>query len=187
MPAQESQNQASTLTTEGNPVEVLPVRQVKTLLTWKAPARVFKKRDREFWTTVFSIAFLLAIILFFVKEWLLIAVIIGLIFVYYVLSTVPPEEVEHQITTRGVRFAGRDYLWEEFLSFWFTERWGQKILNFSFRTRIPGRIELLLGDLGEKQLRDTLAKYLLEETPSPSFLDKASDWLSRKIPLEIGK
>lgn len=187
MSAQETENLQSTLKTEDRPVEVLPVRQVKTLLAWKAPARVFKKRDREFWTTVFSIAFLLAIILFFIKEWLLIAVIIGLIFVYYVLSTVPPEEVGHQLTTRGVRFAGRDYLWEEFLSFWFTERWGQKILNLSFRARIPGRLEILLGDQEEKKIRELLVRYLPEETPEPSFLDKASDWLSRKIPLEIGK
>jgi len=177
----------STLKTEERPLEVMPVREVKTLLAWKAPVRVFKKRDREFWTTVASIAILVAIILFFIKEWLLIAAIIALIFVYYILSTVPPEEVEHQITTRGIRFAGKDFLWDELGRFWFSQRFEQKILNIETRGRLPGRLELLLGPVEEGKIKEILVKYLSEETPLPSFLDRASDWLSKKVPLEIGK
>lgn len=169
------------------PVEVMPVREMKVLLSWKAPIRVFKRRDREFWTTVGSIVFLLAIILFFIKEWLLIATIIALVFVYYVLSSVPPEEVEHQITTRGLRFAGRDFFWEELGRYWFSERWSQKIFNIEIGGRLPGRLELLLGEMEEKKIKDVVGKYLLEETPQPSFLDRASDWLTKRIPLEIGK
>lgn len=184
MPAQEK---TSTLKTQERPIEVIPVRQIKVLLAWKAPVRVFKRRDREFWTTVGSIVFLLAIILFFIKEWLLIATIIALIFVYYVLSSVPPEEVEHQITNRGIRFAGRDFFWEELGRFWFHERFGQKILNIEIGGRLVGRLELLLGQTEEKTIKEILAKYLLEETPPPSLLDRASVWLSKKVPLEIGK
>lgn len=186
MPTQDIESQESTFKNEA-PVEVLPVRQMKVLLSWKAPVRVFKKRDREFWTTVLAIAFLLGIILFFIKEWLLIVAIIALIFVYYVLSTVVPEEVEHQITNRGVRFAGKEYFWEEILSFWFSERLGQQVLNFGLRVGIPSRLELLLGQMEDKKIKEILVKYLPEETPQPSFLDKASDWLTKKIPLEIGK
>ncbi len=186
MPAQDKQPE-STLKSEDRPIEVMPVREMKVLLSWKAPLRVFKRRDREFWTTIGSIVFLLAIILFFIKEWLLIAVIIALVFVYYVLSSVEPEEVEHEITTRGVRFAGRDFLWEELGQFWFSERWAQKILCLELRHKFPGRLELLLGETDEKKIKDLLLKYLPEETPQPSFVERASKWLSEKIPLEIGK
>lgn len=160
------------------------VEEIKTLLTWKSPLRVFKKRDREFWTTVLSIVFLLGIILLFIKEWLLIAVMISLVFLYYVLSTVPPEEVEHQVTNRGVRFAGKDYSWEELGGFWFSEKWGRKIVNIQTKNYFPGRLQILLGELEEKKVKEILGKYLLEEVPQPSFVDKASQWLSDKVPLE---
>lgn len=160
---------------------------LKVLLSWKAPLRVFKKRDREFWTTVGSIVLLLAIVLFFIKEWLLIVAIVALIFVYYVLSTVPPEEVEHQITTKGVRFAGKDYLWEEMGRFWFTEKWSKKILNIEVEGQLSRRLEILLGDTDEKKIKELLGKYLTEETPTPSFFDRSSDWLAKRVPLEINK
>lgn len=183
MPAEEKKE--STLKTEKMPIEVLPVREVKTLLSWKAPIRPFKTRNREFWTTVLSIAFLLAIILIFIKEWLLIAVIAAIIFVYYVLSSVPPEEIEHRITNRGVRFAGNEYLWEEISQFWISEKWGQKILNLETKFRFPGRLELLFKIEDEGKILEILKKYLPEEAPPSSFLDRASSWLAKKVPLEI--
>lgn len=188
-----TEDKTSTLKTEkrsfdeaqGKPIEVLSVREIKTLFAWKAPVRVFKSRNREFWTTVLSIAFLLAVILLFIKEWLLIAVIIALIFVYYVLSSVPPEEIEHQITNRGIRFAGKGYLWEEISQYWISEKWGQKIINFETQFRFPGRLELIFKIEDEGKIREILKKYLPEEVPPPSFLDRASSWLSKKVPLEI--
>lgn len=177
----------SPLTNQENPIEVMAVREMKLLLSWKAPIRVFKRRGREFWTTVAAIVVLVTIILIFILEMLLIAAIIALVFVYYMLSTVPPEEIEHQITTRGIRFAGADYPWEEFSQFWFTNRWNHKILNLSFRNRIPGRLELVLGEVEEKKVKEIMSRYLPEETPPPSFMDKASDWLIKKVPLETEK
>ena len=171
--------------TEDQPVEVVPILENKTLLSWKAPTRTFKSRNREFWTTIISIVFLLGVILIFMQEWLLIAVIVALTFVYYVLSTVPPEEIEHQISIRAVRFGGTDYFWEYISQFWFSERFGQKILNFETRFQFPRRLELLLKDQKEETIRGILKKYLPEETPPPTFLDKASAWLSQKFPLEI--
>jgi len=177
----------STLKTEPKPVEVVPIKELKTLLTWKAPVRPFKQRGREFWTTAGSIAFLLGVILFFIKEWLLIIVIIAVMFVYYVLSNVQPEEIEHSITNRGIRFAGKEHPWESLDQFWFSEKFGQKILNVETRLVFPGRLQMLLGKTTEKQIKDILSKYLREETPEPSVLDKTTDWFSQKVPLETTK
>ncbi|NQU83513.1 MAG: hypothetical protein HQ536_02270, partial [Parcubacteria group bacterium] len=114
--------------TQDKPVEVLASKELKTLLTWKAPCRPFKKRDREFWTTVLTIIFLISLILLFVKEWFLIATIFSLTFVYYVLSTVPPEEVEYSLTNRGVRFIENEYPWENFYRFWISKKYDQQLL-----------------------------------------------------------
>jgi len=184
MPAQTKTTKPSPLKTESEPVEVMPVKELKTLLTWKAPVRPFKRRDKEFWTTAGSIAFLLAVILFFIKEWVLIIVIIAIMFVYYVLSTVQPEEIEHSITSRGIRFAGKDYPWETLGQFWFTEKFGEKILNVQTLMMYPGRLQMLLGKTSEKQVTEILKKYLLYETPEPTVIEKTTDWFSKKVPIE---
>ncbi len=183
-PAQTKITKPSPLKTESEPVEVMSVRELKTLLSWKAPIRPFKRRDKEFWTTAGSIAFLLAVILFFIKEWVLIIVIIAIMFVYYVLSHVQPEEIEHSITNRGIRFAGKDYPWEALTQFWFSEKFGEKILNVQTLVMYPGRLQMLLGKTTEKQIADILKKYLLQETPEPTAIEKTTDWFSKKVPIE---
>jgi hypothetical protein len=167
---------------KNEPLEVLPVREIKTLLSWKAPARPFKKRDREFWTTVLAIVFLISLILLFIKEWFLIAAIIALVFVYYVLATVPPEEMDYTITSRGVRFAQTEYPWESLSRFWFGQKDGQKMVNFESRSGF--RLSLMLGKQDQAKTRAVLEKFLPLEEAEPTFFDRAADWLSAKFPLE---
>lgn len=176
---------SSTLKEDKNlPLEVLPVKELKTLLSWRASARPFKKRDKEFWTTILAIIFLICLILLFVKEWFLIATIFALTFVYYVLSTVPPEEIDYQLTNRGIRFAKVDYPWESFYRFWISEKWGQKVLNVEGKVGFGGRLMLMLGKQGEGKVKEIMTRYLLHEEAPPTFFDQASEWLSKKIPLE---
>ena len=165
-------------------VEVLPSKELKVLFSWKSPSRPFKKRNKEFWTTVLALIFLVSIILIFAKQWLLVVAIASLAFLYYVLSTVEPEEIEHKITTRGLFYAGQHYPWEAMSQFWFSERYGQRMVNFQLKEGLSGRVTIVLGQVNEKELRELLLKYLLEEEIPPNFLDKASDWLGEKVPLE---
>lgn len=178
-------NKINSTLTPGESAEVFVAKETNILLSWKAPLRPFKKQDREFWATVLSIVFLLAVILFFVREWLLIAVMVSLVFVYYAFSSVPPEEIENQILNKGIRFTGNQYPWEAITRYWFTKKWGQKILNLDLKEGFPGRLQLLLGDRREEEIKEILKKYISEETPRPSFLDRAANWLSQKFPLEV--
>jgi len=166
------------------PLEVIPSKELKILYIWKAPSRPFKKRNKEFWTTILSILFLMALILFFVKEWFLIAAIISITFVYYVLSTVEPEEIECKITNRGIVYAAETYPWEAIDQFWFGYKYGQRTLNFKIRSGLVAHLCLLVGKGEEDKIKQILLKYLIEDEPPPSFLDKAAAWLQKKIPLE---
>lgn len=167
-----------------SPIEVIPSKELRVLYAWEAPSRPFKRRDREFWTTVIAIVFLVGLILFFVREWFLIAAIVSLTFVYYVLSTVEPEKVSYKITNRGLVYTGETYPWENLVQFWLGEKYGQRVLNFELRTGLIGRLTLLVGEGDEQKIKEVLLKYLTEEEPKPNFLDKASDWMQKKIPLE---
>lgn len=158
--------------------------ETRALLSWEAPTRPFKKRDREFFSNAVAIAFLVGVILFFLKEWFLIIAIIALLFLVYILSTVPPEKVEHKITNRGIVTGGKSYLWNELGNFWFAQQLGEKTLNIEVPFQIPRRLILLLGDQKEEVLKKLLSRFLESEEPTPGFTERAGEWLSKKIPLE---
>lgn len=157
--------------------------QQEVLLAWSSPSRLFKRRDKEYFTNVGAIVFLLVIILVFAREFLLIAAVVSIVFLIYVLSTVPPEEVAHRITNLGIESAGHYYRWEELSEFWFEEQWGQLLLVL--RPIFGTRIIILLGVQDKSHVRELIAKYIpFREHPEKSWVDNASSWLSKKIPLE---
>lgn len=156
------------------------------LFAWRAPVRPFKKRDSQFFTTVGAIAILVGLIFFFLEGFLPVAVIAALYFLLYVLSTIPPEEVEHKLTNKALYFAGKKYFWDELTRFWFADRFG------SFGTellvvevvRAPWRLEMVIHSQDKEKLRKELEERLPYEEAAPNFLDKAASWLSRRIQLE---
>ena len=176
-------NHQPTPTTSPTPVITQPEPE-KDLYTWQAPSRPFKKRNREFYTTIGALVILLSVILLFAKEFLLIGVILSFGFVAYVLASVAPEDVKHTLTNKGVRSAKKLYLWSELGRFWWDDKWKQKILHIETKDAFPGRIQLLLGKGNEKKINDIISKYLIKEKPEPTWLDKSSKWLQEKIPLE---
>lgn len=157
---------------------------LRDLLIWQAPARPFKARNREYYTTIGAIVLLVAIILIFIREWLAIGVIVSLAFLSYVLSSVPPEEIEHKINTRGMVSGGKRYGWNLLYRFWFSQKWGSEILNIETRLAFPRRLMFLLGKLDKDKVKSIIEKYLLFEKPEKTFIDKAGFWLQEKFPLE---
>lgn len=152
-------------------------------INWTAPSRLFKKRDKEYFTNIGAIVFLLIVILVFAREFLLIAAVVSVVFLIYVLSTVPPEDVEHAITNLGIDSAGHFYRWEELGEFWFEEQWGQNMLVIT--PKLGSRIIILLGVTHKEKIRELIAEYIpFREKPEKSWVDNAASWLSNKVPLE---
>lgn len=165
-----------------------PVKQPEpetTLLKWQAPSRLFKRRDREYFTTIGVLVILLSVILVFAKEFLLVGVVMALAFVAYALASVPPEIVEHTISNKGMRTGGKLYEWEQFGRFWFEEKWKQRMVVVEHLNGFPGQLTLLLSDeLTNDRIEDIIGRYLINEKPLPTVLDKAANWLQEKVPLE---
>lgn len=155
------------------------------LLVWKSPSHPFKKRNRIFYQTVAAITFLLVVIVFFLHEFMLMGVILAVSFLVYVISTVPPIEVEHKATPLGFENAGKLFRWVELGAFWFEERWGFKTLVIQTKLPFPAQVRAVLSGVGGEKVREIVGKYLLYlEKPPKSWTDNLSDWLNKKIPLE---
>jgi hypothetical protein len=153
----------------------------KELFAWTAAARPFKRRDREFWVSVIAIAAVVSLVLFLVEGFMPVVLIISLVFLFYVLNTVEPEKINYQITTRGVKFAGRQTPWEVIGRHWFTRRYDSQILVLELGV-LPGRLEMVIDPGDKEKISTALSDYSLAEEIPPSNLDRAANWFAKKLP-----
>lgn len=158
---------------------------VKTLLAWHAPARPYRKRNRDFYVTSSLIVFLVSIILFFFSQYLLIVVVLSFLFVVFVLYTIPPHSVYYRISTEGIRLEDKFYLWQELYDFYFTQKEGVTLLHIRTDSYVAGELILLLGDMDRNHVKSVLIRYLpFREYVRPTFMEKSATWLSTNFPLE---
>lgn len=156
-----------------------------TLLSWHAPSRLFKKRDRVFFQTVIALVILIALILILINEFLLIGVVLSVAFVSYVLATVPPQEIENKISKKGIETAGLTNRWEELNGFWFEQKWGQNMVVLDKKVGFPNHVIILLGQEDKKIVKDKLNEFIpFLAPPEKAWVDKAADWLHRHLPFE---
>lgn len=177
-PARESEN--STLNNEPQAVVVRRETE-RDLVTWTAPARPFKRYGRKFYVTVFSIVGIISIILFIAEGAMPVVLLISLIFLFYVLSTVPPENIEYKITNKGVKIAGKETSWQNIVRFCFMTKSGSEVLVFDIIS-LPGRMELVITPEIKESLRREISAYVPYEEMQPSTLDKVVNWIVKKLP-----
>lgn len=156
----------------------------KVLVEWSSPARPFKERTREFYTTILSLAFLLGVILLLLKEFLLIGVIMAFAFLSYVLATHKPENVTHQITETGIMTDNKLYKFDELTQYWISKQWDQEVVMVKTLRTIPGLLVMVLPTTHKASVLKAFEGKLVNEKPADSFVDRASSWLGNKIPLE---
>lgn len=160
-----------------------PNTKEEVYITWTSPSRLFKRRNKEYFTNIGAIVFLLVVILIFAREFVLVAAVLSIVFLVYVLSTVPPEDVTHRVTNLGIESAGHYYRWEDLAVFWFESQWGQELLIL--QPMVGPRIIMLLGAQDKKLIQEVAEKHIpFREQPEKSWVENAASWLSKKIPLE---
>lgn len=160
-------------------------QEKKLLLSWKSMSRPFKKRNKDFFTSVGTIAFLVAIILFFLNEILVIFVVGAFVFVVFVLSMVPPDEIDHYIFNTGIQTGQHFHPWSDLVFYRFETRWGSDILYVQTNQRFPGALYLLLGSMSREKIEQTIGTALIKrDDVNYTWMDNAAEWMSKKIPLE---
>jgi len=153
----------------------------KVVLSWIAPARPFKRRSRDFYITVVAMASLFGLVLLLVEGFMPILLMISLVFLFYVMSTVEPEDIEYQITNFGVKIAGNLTVWNDLGRFWFTKRLGTELLVIEARN-LAGRMEIVIKPEIKEQIKKDLEEKLVHEEVPPSNMDKIANWFSKRLP-----
>src|SRR5688572_16539540 len=150
-PATDQNPSESTLNTEPQAV-VIRQEPERDLVTWIAPARPFKRRDRQFFVTTFAIAGIVGLILFLAEGIMPVLLIISLVFLYYILSTVEPENIEYKVTTKGIKISNKLTPWQVLLAFWFTKRFDSELMMIDTAI-IPGRMEIVIDPSLKEKLK----------------------------------
>jgi hypothetical protein len=147
MPAEdEKEHKEGTLkeeeSSEPRPV-VVKQEPERELVSWKAAARPFKRRDRRFYVTIFAMVGVTGAVLFFIEGVMPVVLIIALVFLFYVLSTVEPEEIGYTITNKGVKVAGKKTDYSFLGRFWFRHQFDSELLVIE-AANLVGRMELVI-------------------------------------------
>lgn len=166
-------------------VEEHPYHDIKTLLSWHAPGRPFKKHSKEYFINIFLIMTAVEVIIFLFHMYLLMLVVLSLAFLAFALAIVPPHMFYYKITSEGVRIEDGFFIWEELYDFYFAKHDGIEVVKIGTKAYIPGELTLMLGDITPQQIKTALLPYLpFREYVRPTFTQKAGDWLEKNFPLE---
>lgn len=158
---------------------------VKTLLTWSAPGRPFRKKGREYYVFIFVLLVLFEIILFLFSQYELMVVVLSLAFLSVVLSSVPPRNFHYKITTQGIQIEDHFYIWDELYDFYFRSVESVDTLVVRTVSIFPGELRISLSGAGREHVRQVLVRYLpYREVVKSTFLERSADFLSRTFPLE---
>lgn len=155
----------------------------KDLIAWEAPERPFKQGSRDFYVKIISIAVLFGVVLFLIDGIMPVLLIIAVVFLVYVLTTVQPGNITYKITNLGVYISGKRVDWDNMGRFWFVNRFGSEMLVVE-TANITGRMEIMIPADKKEEINHIMNEYLLHEELPATFLDKAANWASRRIPLE---
>lgn len=153
------------------------------VFTWIAPSRPFKKRDKQFFSTIMVIGLLVSLILFFAGQFLPIAVVISVVFLVYVLSVIPPGDLGHRITTYGIHIDKQLYYWEQMGRYWFEKSNGMEVLKIEV-AQFPGRLVMVVDQKNMPIIDEILSEVLLKQKPELTVYEKVAEWLQKKIPLD---
>ena len=156
-------------------------KKSKTMYKWKAPVRVFVKRDRKWFLTIGLVTLFLIFLLILVDKPFLIIVILATVFLTYVLAIVDPEVVEHVLTNKGLYSFRKLFRWGDLRAYWFAKMNGQNVLYVNTKSQFNPRIIALVGKGSMTKINNILQKYI------PYHFIKAQNRLSRLLDGEYVK
>ena len=126
---------------------------VKTLVSWSAPGRPYRKKGKEFYLSGLMIVFLINIILFIFKEYMAMTVVVTLYFFATALASVPPQNFHYRISNQGIKVEDHFYIWDELYDFYFKKIDGNEILVVRAKNIIPGELKISLGEVPADHVR----------------------------------
>ncbi|MEA3356937.1 MAG: hypothetical protein U9Q67_00680 [Patescibacteria group bacterium] len=142
------------------PKDETTVLKREVLLKWSSPMRYFKPMDKKKYFTIMACVLAFFVILAILGQFWLMAAIASVMFLLYVVGTVPPVKVDHEFTSIGIETMGVEYKWKELTDYWFSKKDDQVHLNVGSKLKFPARLIILVNKDNFDQVDAVLSKRL---------------------------
>jgi len=148
---------------------------------WEADSRYFEKKPKHYFRAITVLAFLISLLLFFLREILLIILVWLVFFVAYVRSIIEPVKTKYQINTFGVNYYGGLISFKQIAAFSVLFRKQSSVLRIITQ---PTGLQYDLVLPKDKRLSEEIVKFLKQKAP---FLDELPESGIEKISRFLGK
>ena len=133
--------------TEKNPIVVKPEKPYEKpsdLISWRAPARVFKNRTPAWFLGLLTLSVVLLVVLVLLNQWSLALVLVALDFLLFSMNMVKPEVQFYAVGTTGIQIGKQKLAYEDLQAFWFTQDDSDVILHVTTYLFFPPQVEMPL-------------------------------------------
>lgn len=157
----------------------------KVFYAWEAMARPeLKSISKKKLKTLTVVGVGICVVLVAMQEFFLILGVLSLIFVSYMLTHTPPENVKYELTNKGVKFGEIFYSWENLKFFFFTNEAGTDAVAIDTVNTVPARLYLTIKAGDRDRVHELLLPYVnyLEQAPK-TFVDRAYGSVMDKLDL----
>ncbi|MBN2101068.1 hypothetical protein JW710_04245 [Candidatus Dojkabacteria bacterium] len=137
------------------------VVQREIIYKWMAPMRHFKKLEKKRFFIILAGILGFFVILVILGQYWLMAALAAVMFLIYVVGTVPPARIEHVITTHGIETVDEKVDWTDVESYWFSKKDNQLILNVETKLRFPARLVMLVSEENMKKVHGILKERIM--------------------------
>ncbi len=121
----------------------------KVIFEWEAPERPVYVMNGGQKGAFTGGMVLLGLYFFWVGQPLLTIVAGAVFFLLFVLMSVPPQRVKHQLEKAGIRTGDYLYTWDDMQGFWLAEKDGYIMLYVETRLNFPGRLLFIVESFGD--------------------------------------
>lgn len=163
-----------------------PPEQLKDLLVWEAPSRIFVKRDKQWFTTMGIVLGAVMIIMALLGQFLLVIALGALGFMGYAMSSVAPSQIQHKITTQGITTAGISYAWTDFSEFFLEDIQGIQLVHIRTVQKLPGMLSLILNDKNatKEKIVELISPFVFyQQNPPKTWIKSVENFISSKLDL----
>ena len=155
----------------------------EVLLEWvgltKLPAT---KKNEKFMRSVTIIAFVVLALLVILQEFIPIIAVLVVVFISYVISAAPAEQIKYAITTLGFNYADEFYPWDAFRYFFVTQKEDYVVFNLDLNKQGVSRLFVLAPEEKTEEIKNLFNEYLpFLEKPPEDFADKIFKVFMKKI------
>ncbi len=148
--------------------QIVKENPFQELYSWVSPERYWVKKTKGWYVTYSFFFIVIVAFLALLGEYILIIAVLAFLLLWFIQGSSEPQDIEHLVTSLGVKTFERLYAWSNIKGFWFSEKNGVTFLNLeTFEDDKPDfvkRVTLLLNG-NDIEVFNVLAKFI-------KYLDK---------------